>query len=97
MNRFPIAEGREADFEEAWRKRESYLEDVPGFHQFHLLRGSATEGVTLFLSHSQWESHEAFNAWRESDAFKRAHQQARMAEGIVLGHPTFEGYEVVDL
>ena len=37
MNRFQIAEGREEVFEEIWRKRDSQLEGVPGFRDFHLI------------------------------------------------------------
>ena len=31
MNRFRIARGREGFFEDLWRRRESFLEDVAGF------------------------------------------------------------------
>ena len=31
MNRFRIATGHEGDFEELWRRRDSYLDDVEGF------------------------------------------------------------------
>ena len=31
MNRFKIALGSEATFEELWRQRESHLDEVPGF------------------------------------------------------------------
>ena len=30
MNRFRIAPGREDDFEQVWRERESYLDEAPG-------------------------------------------------------------------
>ena len=33
--------------------------------------------------------------WTESDAFRKAHAQARAPEGTYLGHPEFEGFEVV--
>lgn len=95
MNRFRIASGREEDFEELWRRRESHLDGVEGFRGFHLLRGPEIEGGTLFASHSTWESPEAFRAWTESEAFRRAHAQARAPEGTYLGHPEFEGFEVV--
>jgi len=35
MNRFRIAPGREADFEGIWKTRNSYLNEVPGFIEFH--------------------------------------------------------------
>ncbi|MGH8475728.1 MAG: antibiotic biosynthesis monooxygenase family protein, partial [Methylococcales bacterium] len=56
MNRFRIAPGREQDFIDMWRKRESYLDEVPGFKDFHMLRGPGLEDHTLFVSHSIWES-----------------------------------------
>ncbi len=95
MNRFRIARGREETFEAIWRQRESYLDSVPGFEQFHLLRGPSSNDSTLYASHSVWESQQAFVDWTESEAFRLAHGQARSPEGTVLGHPEFEGFEVV--
>ncbi len=95
MNRFRIARGREEVFEELWRKRDSHLDDVPGFRQFHLLRGPSSDEETLYASHSVWESAEAFEAWTESESFKKAHAQARAPQGTYLGHPNFEGFEVI--
>lgn len=95
MNRFRIARGREDDFEALWRNRESHLESVPGFQQFHLLRGPSAEAETLYLSHSIWASREAFEAWTQSEEFRKAHAQARAPKGTYLGHPQFEGFEIV--
>ena len=97
MNRFQVALGREDEFETVWRNRDSYLDEVDGIKDFRLLRGAPGESATIFVSHSTWESEAAFRAWTESDAFVKAHRQARMPEGLVLSHPHFEGYEVVDL
>lgn len=95
MNRFRIAPGREETFEEAWRARESHLGEVPGFRQFKLLRGPGEEDATLYASHTVWDSVEAFTAWTESEAFRKAHEQGRTPQGTVLGPPRFEGFEVV--
>ena len=95
MNRFRIAVGRESVFEDLWRRRDSQLEGVPGFREFHLLRGPTDEEATLFASHSVWHSRQDFEAWTESEAFRKAHVQARAPEGTYLSHPTFEGFEVV--
>jgi heme-degrading monooxygenase HmoA len=97
MNRFNVALGQEELFEELWRKRESYLGETPGFIAFHLLRGAPSEHATVFLSHSQWESEQTFAGWTESEAFVKAHRQAKMPSGVVLGPPHFEGYNSVDL
>ena len=95
MNRFRIALGKEEGFEELWRQRDSYLEGVDGFVEFRLLRGDTTEECTLFASHTIWSSKAAFEAWTSSDAFRLAHSQAKAPEGTYLGHPVFEGFEVV--
>ena len=97
INRFKIAKGREDDFEAVWRNRKSYLGDVPGFLEFNLLRGASGDDATVFLSHSQWASEQAFIDWTRSEAFKLAHQQARSPEGVLIGPPQFEGYHTVDL
>ena len=95
MNRFRIAIGRESDFEQLWRSRDSQLNDVPGFQEFHLLRGATGDEATLFASHTVWDSRADFEAWTESDAFRQAHAQARAPEGTYLSHPEFEGFDVV--
>ncbi len=95
MNRFRIALGREDVFEEIWRTRDSQLDQVPGFKEFHLLRGASGDESTVIVSHSLWESLEAFTAWTDSEAFRKAHGKSRSPEGTVLGPPQFEGFEVV--
>ncbi len=95
MNRFRIAPGHEQDFENLWKNRQSYLDEVSGFRNFSLLKGPADEQSTLYASHSTWDSHKAFEDWTNSEAFKKAHGQARAPEGTYLGHPEFEGFEVI--
>lgn len=95
MNRFRIALGSEEVFEELWRSRDSQLAEVPGFREFHLLKGPVDDEAALYASHTIWESREAFQAWTESDSFRKAHAQARAPKGTYLGHPQFEGFEVV--
>jgi heme-degrading monooxygenase HmoA len=96
MNRFRIAPGREAEFIDIWRKRESYLSEVPGFREFHLLQGASTEECTLFASHTVWESEEAFEAWTRSEAFRKAHVNAgATARELYLGPPHLELFKAV--
>lgn len=66
MNRFKVASGREADFERTWKERETYLQGVEGFVQFALLK---SDSPGEYVSHSTWESREAFMAWMQSPAF----------------------------
>ena len=95
MNRFKIAAGREQEFIDVWKNRQTYLDTVPGFKQFHLLRGPGDDQYTLFASHSIWESRTAFENWTRSEAFRRAHAQAGAAKEIYLGPPQFEGFDAV--
>lgn len=95
MNRFQITPGRESVFEDLWRKRDSQLDNVPGFQEFHLLKGPSDEKCTLYASHTVWNSREDFEDWTNSEAFRAAHAKARAPEGTYLGHPNFEGFEVI--
>lgn len=95
MNRFKIALGMEEGFEEVWRQRESYLAEVPGFKNFNLLRGPANDDHTLYASHSTWESREAFEAWTQSEHFRKAHAQRSAPKGTYLGHPDLELFDAV--
>ena len=95
MNRFQIVPGKEKDFEEVWRNRDTHLEDVPGFVEFHLVRGQQEEDHTLYASHTVWESRDAFENWTKSEAFRAAHKNAGQNSHLYLGHPNFEGFEIV--
>lgn len=95
MNRFKIACGFEEGFEKIWRERDSYLDEVPGFRSFALLKGTVTDEYILYASHTVWESKEAFEDWTKSEAFKKAHAQASAPRGTYLGHPQLELFESV--
>lgn len=95
MNRFKIAIGKESDFIGIWKNRESHLNEVPGFREFHLLQGPSNEEFTLFASHSTWDSKADFEAWTRSEAFRKAHSGAGGGRDIYLGPPVFEGFETV--
>jgi len=92
MNRFRVNPERSTEFEEHWRKRETYLQQVPGFLRFALLRG---DEPGEYVSHSTWQGRAAFEAWTRSDAFRRAHAQARTPEGVLAGPPRLETFEAV--
>ena len=94
-NRFKIAAGRESDCEKIWKNRETHLNNVQGFQNFNLLRGKTNENFTLFISHSTWDSKADFENWKKSDAFRKAHSGSGQHQGIYLGHPEFEGFEVI--
>ena len=97
MNRFKVKKGSEHDFEQVWMNRETYLERMPGFIEFHLLKGPEAEDHTLYSSHTVWASRAAFEAWTKSEEFRRAHARAGNTgntASLYLEHPKFEGFEV---
>ena len=72
-----------------------HLDRVPGFLEFHLLRGPERDDHVLYSSHTVWASKEAFTAWTQSEHFRAAHRDAGADKPLYLGHPEFEGFEVL--
>jgi heme-degrading monooxygenase HmoA len=95
MNRFKVLPGAQADFEQVWTSRDTRLREVPGFVAFHLLRGPERDDHVLYSSHTLWRSRADFEAWTRSEAFRLAHRDAGQNRPLYLGHPEFEGFEVI--
>ena len=91
MNRFKVATGQEAAFEQIWRGRQSHLKGVQGFVQFALLKAEP-EGE--YISHSTWADKDSFIAWTQSEAFAAGHRQGSLA-GILEGPPQVSTYEAI--
>lgn len=97
MNRFQVNPERVKEFEQMWLERETHLQGLPGFVEFHMLRGPEREDHVLYASHTVWRSQEDFEAWTHSEAFRQAHANAGQSkrEGMYLGPPNFEGFTVI--
>jgi heme-degrading monooxygenase HmoA len=91
MNNFKVVPGKEEDFEQIWKTRDTYLHNVPGIVRFSLLRSDA---AGEYVSHSTWESRDAFIAWTQSEAFTAGHRQGSLM-GILAGPPQVKLYESV--
>ena len=94
MNRFRVKKGSEEAFEQVWLNRDSQLTKVPGFIEFHLLKGPEHDDFTLYASHTIWASKATFEAWTKSEAFRAVHKDAGQNKPLYLDHPQFEGFEV---
>ena len=70
MNRFQVVKGKEEAFEHMWQSRDSYLHELKGFVEFHLLKGPEAEDHTLYSSHTVWASKADFEAWTKSEQFR---------------------------
>ena len=95
MNRFKIVLGKEKEFEDVWRNRDTHLEGVKGFKNFNLIKGDTNEKFSLYSSHSTWDSKNDFINWTKSEAFRLAHKNAAQHRDLYLGPPGFEGFKVV--
>jgi heme-degrading monooxygenase HmoA len=96
MNRFKVPKENESAFEDMWAKRESYLEENPGYVSFYLLKGAQAEGQILYSTHTVWATKADFVAWTKSEGFAKAHARAgQNTVRLFVGHPQFEGFEAV--
>ena len=90
MNVVHVREERREAFERAFLNRESHVHKAEGFAGFELLRRDK-EGEYVVLS--RWESEEAFQAWVQSDLFKKSHAHA---DGELADGSEVRNYRVID-
>ena len=89
MNRIPVAEGREQDFEKTFMERDRAVDHMPGFVDMQVLR--PVEGRTYVVL-TRWKSRESFQHWTESEVFISAHR--KQSPGLAAERPILEIYEV---
>ena len=95
MNRFKIVLGKEEKYKKVWRERDTHLNGVEGFKEFHLVKGETNNEYSLYASHCVWKSKNDFIRWTKSEAFKLAHKNTGQHRNLYLGAPNFERFEVV--
>jgi heme oxygenase (mycobilin-producing) len=89
MNRIPVTEGRELEFEKTFTERDRAVDQMPGFLGMQVLRPS--EGRTYVVM-TRWISLHAFQQWTQSEAFISAHR--KQSPGLAEDRPTLEIFEV---
>lgn len=95
MNRFTVKPENAEAFEALWLGRDSQLKGLPGFVEFHMLKGPDKDGTILYSSHTVWESEDHFIGWTKSQAFRDAHKNAGDNRKLHEGHPVFEGFSSI--
>lgn len=91
QNRHPVNEGREEEFEALFEERTQLASQQIGFESLHLLRA---EERSEYVIQAYWESEAAFENWRSSDLFVRAHED--ISEDLFAGPNQLSVYEVTD-
>ncbi|MFD4368909.1 mycobilin-forming heme oxygenase MhuD [Rhodococcus sp. NPDC058521] len=84
INAIEIPEGAGAELEKRFANRAHAVENSPGFLGFQLLR--PVKGENRYFVVTQWETEEAFEAWRDGPA-REAHageRQKPVASGASL-------------
>jgi heme-degrading monooxygenase HmoA len=54
------------------------MKELPGFVDFKLLKAEGQpdgvgEGEVLYIAHTIWQDRKSFEAWRDGEAFSKAH------------------------
>src|SRR5271168_4837135 len=95
MNRYNVVHAAQAASERVATTRDNHLSGGSGLIALPLLRGPEHDDHVLYSSHTLWRSRADFEAWTRSEAFRLAHRDAGTNRPLYLGHPEFEGFEVI--
>ena len=90
INAISVPEGAGAELEKRFVARAGAVEKSPGFLGFQLLRPTA--GDQRYFVVTQWDSEEAFAAWRDGDA-RAAHATP---EGEAPQRPVATGADLLE-
>lgn len=71
MNNITVTDDGKTAFEDRFKQRSTNLDSSPGFQAFRLLRPK--KGNTYIVL-TQWASIEDYDSWKNSDSFKKQHQ-----------------------
>ncbi|MBH0120372.1 antibiotic biosynthesis monooxygenase [Rhodococcus sp. HM1] len=93
INAIEVPEGAGPELEKRFANRAGTVDKSPGFLGFQLLRPTA--GETRYFVVTQWESEEAFAAWRDGDA--RAAHAGEAKKPVATGASLLEFEVVLDV
>ena len=91
MNNFKVVAGKEGDFEQVWKTRETHLRDVPGFVRF----ASKGRRRPLHLAQHMGEPGGLRRLDEKSEAFTAGHRQGGSLMGVLEGPPQVRLYDAV--
>ena len=86
---YEVLPGKEATFENAFRKVLGVMNDTAGHTDTHMYRD--IDKSTSYLIVSQWSDKHAFDSFIQSDAFRQVANWGK--EQILAGRPTHDYYE----
>jgi heme oxygenase (mycobilin-producing) len=93
INAITVPDDTREEFERRFAARAGEVSGMEGFEEFQLLRPS--EGQDRYLVYTRWRSQEDFDAWVDSDAFRRGHAGHNRSQAPVATHSELWGFEVI--
>ena len=94
MNRIPVNPEYNDQFEERFRNRAGEVDKMEGFVRNQVLRPDNPDDPYIVLTY--WESKADFEAWVDSDAFKKGHAKSgTLPHDAFRGHAKLESFEVI--
>ena len=87
INRLTVPAEYGSHLEEAFSKNAGGMKDVAGFVSFDLMRA---EAGGEYLVVTRWEDRPSFEAWREGDAFSKAHANTNPNSPVKSELATYE-------
>jgi heme-degrading monooxygenase HmoA len=74
MNRISVNPAFAEPFEERFRHRAAEVDKMPGFIRNIVLRPASSDDPYVVMT--MWASQQAFEAWTQSDAFRKGHARS---------------------
>lgn len=91
-NRIAVSKGFEKEFEDRFKNRARLIDREPGFVRNMILRPVQSD---YYVVMTFWENREAFQAWTQSDSFRKAHSE-RPPKEMFSGPNVLEIHEVFE-
>ena len=79
INAIEVPEGAGPELEQRFAARAGSVDQQPGFEEFMLLR--PVSGDDRYFVVTRWESEEAFENWRNGQAFQHQHRDTHENDG----------------
>jgi heme-degrading monooxygenase HmoA len=74
MNRISVSPAFAEAFEERFRHRAAEVDKMPGFLRNLVLRPASPDDPYVVMT--MWDTQQAFEAWTQSDAFRKGHARS---------------------
>ncbi|MCB9079518.1 MAG: antibiotic biosynthesis monooxygenase [Anaerolineaceae bacterium] len=94
MNRIPVNPDYAEQFEERFTNRAREVDKMPGFVRNQVLRPTNPDDPYIVLT--VWQSQADFEAWVNSDAFKKGHAKSgTLPPETFRGHGKLENFQII--